>query len=159
MRIVAILMVLITLLVGVFFFYTYNGMRMEIEGVASMMTAAVDAIETYDGVRAQLANGSFYGQQFVETEFLMPDSFAFLTLTVRMRNPGILPMDWIRIEVEPDSADILQLPADRTPSLAAGTRGDFSTTLLTRTGASTLRRIIIHYYVLGTPLTVEHVMS
>lgn len=159
MRVVAIILVVVTLLAGGFFAYVYYGAHMEILGVTASVTAAADALPTYDDIRAQLANGTFLGKQYSEVEFLMPESFEFLTLTVRMSNKGAFPMDWIQIEVEPDPADVLQLYESRTPSLAQNTRADFSATLLTRRGASTSRTFTVHYYFLGYKLSVTHRMG
>lgn len=159
MRILACILVLITLLAGAFVGYCYYGAKMEIEGIAATLTPAVEAVGTYDSVRSQLANGSFLGTKYYDTEFLMPESFAFLTLTVRMSNRGMLPMDWIQIEVKPNLADALQLPAERTPSLAGNSRADFSTVILTRAGVETARKVTVKYYVLGQQFSVTYDMG
>ena len=156
MRGLACVFVVITLLVGAFFGYVYYGTQMQVVGVAASMVPAVEVEATYDDIVRKLDNGSFLGEIYAETEFLMPDSYAFLTLTVRMQNRGMFPMDYIQFSVKPDSADIVQLPADRTPSLAGNSVADFSTTLLTRTGADTSREIAITYYVLGRQFTVTY---
>ncbi len=158
MRVLAWILVLATVLVGAFFGYCYYGAQMQIEGVAAAMTPAVDALATYNELTEQIAQGTFYGGKYRDAEFIMPDGYAFLTLTVRMSNQGFLSQDWIRIEVVPDPADIVQLPESRTPTLAARTRADFSATVLTQLGASTSRKIIIHYYVLGREFSIEHQM-
>lgn len=159
MRVLACILVLVTLVVGAFFGYVYYGAQMQIEGITAQVTPATEVQATYDDILAQLDNGSFLGTKYHETEFLMPESFAFLSLTVRMQNRGMFPMDWIQIEVQPDAADILQLPADRTPTLAGSSRGDFSTTLLTRTGADQTRTVTVTYYVLGKQMSVTYQMG
>lgn len=153
MRVLACILVLITLVVGAFVGYCYYGAQMQIDGVAASLTPAAEAIGTYNDVRDKLANGTFIGTKYADAEFLMPESFAFLTLTVRMTNKGMFPMDWIELEVTPDVADILMLPAERTPSLAGSSSGDFSAILLTRTGVNTKRQVTVHYYVLGRAYT------
>ena len=150
MRILALILVLVVLLAGAFIGYCYYGAQMRIEGVGMALTPAGEAIGTYSGLLEQLENESFAGVVYHRPDFATADDFAFLTLAVRMGNRGVLPMDWIELAVQPGMADILQLPADRTPSLAPGTRGDFSTTLLTRAGADTARTITVTYYVMGT---------
>ena len=158
MRIFAGIMVFVVAVVGIFFGYCYYGAQMQIESVTAILTPAVEMADVYNDTLEALSLDAFYGEQYRESDFLMPDSYAFLTLTVRMANRGLLPQDWIRIEVRPDASDILQLPADRTPTLAAASRGDFSTTLLTRAGAATARTVIVTYYVLGHPYQVEYAM-
>lgn len=159
MRVLAIIMLVITLLAGAFLGYCTWGAQMQIQGVSVTMTPATDALGTYNDIVHQLENGSFYGTKYREVEYVMPDSFAFLTLTVRMQNRGLLPMEWIRIEVAPDAADAVQLPESRTPTLAGSTRSDFSATVLTRTGASEARALTITYYVLGQKFTVSYQMA
>lgn len=159
MRIVACVLLVITVLVGAFFGYVYYGAHMEILGVATSMVPATEVLATYEDILAQLDNGAFLGKQYHETDFLMPESFAFLTLTARLSNKGLFPMDWLQIEVEPDASDILQLYQERTPSLAGGNRADFSTTLLTRTGADASRLITVHYYFFGYKMSVSYQMG
>lgn len=160
MKVLAIVMVVIVVLVGAFFAYCYTGMQMQIVGVSASFTPATDALGTYDEVREQLETGAFLGTVYEENaEFLMPESFSFLTLTVRMTNRGVFPMDWIRIEVVPDAADIAQLATDRTPTLASGGQADFSTTLLTRAGASAARTVTVRYYALGRTMEVRYAMK
>ncbi len=158
MRVITSVLIIITLLIGAFLGYCYFGTQMKINSVMSAMTPAQEVLGTFNEVTMQVENGTFLGNRFREAEFAMPNSFSFLTLTVRMENPGFLPMDWIRISVAPDAADVLQLASPRTPSLAGNNRADFSTTILTRTGADTLRKIKVMYYVLGRPFEAEFTM-
>ncbi len=155
MRVITCVLVLITLLVGAFLGYCYYGTQMKIISVVATVTPAQEALGTFNEATQQVENGTFSGTKYREAEYAMPNSFSFLTLTVRMENPGLLPMDWIRISVVPDAADVFQLASARTPSLAGSNRADFSTTILTRTGADTLRKIKVLYYVLGRPFEAE----
>lgn len=158
MRVLAIVLLVVTLLAGAFFGYCLWGAQMQIQGVTVTVTPATEALGTYNDIVSQLENGSFYGTKYREVDYVMPESFAFLTLTVRMQNRGLLPMDWVRIEVEPDAADAVQLAESRTPTLAGSSRADFSTTVLTRTGASESRTLTVTYYVLGQKRTVSYDM-
>ena len=158
MRVLTCILVLITLLVGAFFGYCYYGAHMEIEGVSASIVPATDALGTYNEIKNQTAAGSFLGTVYREADFLMPESYSFLTLTVRMKNRGLLPQDWICIEVNPDNADIAMLYNDRTPTLSGSSRADFSATLLMREGASTSRTIAVTYYVLGVPFSTIYQM-
>lgn len=159
MRILTGILVLLTLVVGIFFGYCYTGAQMRIESTAVTVTPATEALGTYESIRDNLANGSFYGEIFYETDLIMAESFEFLTISVRMANRGLFPMEWIRIEVTPDVADVVQLPADRTPSLASNSRADFSATVLTRAGANTNRKITVTYYVLGAEMSATYTMG
>ncbi len=154
MRVFTCILLLVTLLVGAFLGYCYYGTQMKIVGVAASVTPANEALGTYNEVRQQVSDGVFLGTKYRLDEFAAAEDYEFLTLTVRMENAGFLPMDWVRIEVAPGASDVLQLAATRTPSLAGNTRSDFSTTLLTRTGGGTARKITVSYYVLGRAFSV-----
>lgn len=159
MRVLAVLMVLVVAVVGVFFWQANTGAQMRVESVRAQLLPATEAQETYDRTRAEIASGTFYGRQYQEAEFLMAESFAFLTLTVRMANDGYFPMEWIRLEVAPDASDVLMLAAERIPTLAAKSRGEFEATILTRTGADTNREVTVQYYVLGQPMQATFAMG
>ena len=158
MRVFACILLLLTLLAAAFWGYCYHGAQMVIEGVAVSLSPAVDAMGTYNQVKTQVSQGTFLGRMYREANFLMPERYTFLTLTVRMSNRGLFPQDWIRIEVAPDPADIALLFNERTPSLSGMSRGDFHATLLMDTGASTSRALSVKYYVLGQPFTVSYQM-
>ncbi len=154
MRTLAILLVFFTLLVGGFLWTAYSGTQMEILSVTASVAPAVENEDLYNETRKHIQNGTFTGTVFSDTEFIMPDGYQFVTLTVRMSNTGFFPQEWIRIEVQPGDAAIAQLPETRTPSLAARSRGEFSTTVLTRFGADTQHTVTVTYYVLGHAFSV-----
>ena len=156
MRFLAVFLVILTLLTGLFLGYCYQGTQMEIIGAAGTLTPAVEVLGTYNDVLAQLEDETFAGRRFTSSDFLMPESYAFLTLTVRMKNGGPLPMDYIEIQVVPDPSDVLQLASDHTPTLRGGDTGEMSVVVLTRTGASQERSVKVTYYVLGHPFTAEY---
>lgn len=159
MRILAGIMIVIVLLVGAFFGYAYYGAQMQIEAVYAQVTPATEALGTYNETLSQIYNGSFYGTQYREVEFAGAEEYAFLTLTVRMQNRGPFPMEYIQIAVTPGTLDIVQLPTDRTPSLAANSKADFSTVILTQAGASSNRQVTVTYYVLGQKQTATYAMT
>lgn len=159
MRVVAGVLLAIVVLVGAFLGYCYYGAQMQVQAAASTVTPATDATATYNSIVDQLAGGTFLGNAFYEAEMTGAENFQFLTITVRMQNRGLFPMDWIAIEITPNAADVAQLAPERTPSLAANSRGDFSTTILTRAGADTNRKITVTYYVLGQKLSTTYQMG
>lgn len=149
MRIIAGILLLITILVGAYIGYCYVGIAMEIESVHAVWTPVTEDMDTYEHIKQQLAEGSFSGKRYMEEPFPDAEDMSFLTITVRMRNKGLLPQDWIELHVTPKEGDIAQLPMDRTPTLAARTRSELSTTLLVRTSVDSNRNVRVTYYVLG----------
>lgn len=158
MRVVAVILVLLTLFVGVYFGYCYIGISMQIESVTAEWTNAEDAVDLYRHTLRQLEEGSFAGKRFDSSAIPGPEELAFLTLTVRMDNRGLLSQDWIEIHVTPKEGDVALLSQERTPTLAANTRADFSVTLLTKAGADEKHDIRVTYYVLGKQYEVRFSM-
>lgn len=157
MRIVASLFLLITLVVFLFFGYCYVGTEMEIVGIHPDIMPASEVPDTFHTIRHQLDINAFTGDVLYPELQLSdkPEDYAFLTLTVRMRNNGFLPQDYIRLQALNLSTDLLQLPAERTPSLNARTTADFQTTLLIPAeNATAARGMRITYYVMGKPYEV-----
>lgn len=154
MRILASIILLLTVLVLGFFGYCYFGAQMQIVGIYPTLTPATNAATTYEEIKQQIEINAFSGTSYVaEPSLTTPAEYAFLTYTVRMRNPGLLPQDYIRIEVQNLPGDLLQLAADRTPSLASHTTSDFSATILVPAGSTEAARSIrVTYYVLGRPM-------
>lgn len=159
MRVLAMILVFITMLVGAFFGYCYYGAQMQIEGVATSSVQATEAMGTLADIESHMRNGSFLGVSFREAEFTEPAQYEFQTITLRMKNRGMFPMDWIQFEVQPGVADVLQLPQERTPTLGANSTGDFSADILTLSGAETRHTVRISYYVLGRKITISYTMT
>ena len=156
MRVVAIILLFITLFVGVYFGYCYIGLAMQIESVTAEWVTVDDDMEKFVHIERQIEEGFFSGNLYAEPPLPGASEAAFLTLTVRMSNKGLLDQDWIEIHVTPREGDIALLAQERTPTLAANTRADFSVTLLTRPGAEEQRDIRISYYVLGRKYEVAY---
>lgn len=155
MRIVATIVLVITLCVLSYFGYCYYGAQMEIIEVSSLLTPAVNAPDAFAELTHELENESFLGRKFQsEPSISAPEEYAFLTLTVRLQNKGLLPQDYIEIAVQGKMGDVVQLRAERTPTLSARTRADFSATLLVPADSEPARGLRVTYYVLGRPCEV-----
>lgn len=150
MRFLACLMLVVVLAVGAFFGYCYYGAQMQVVGVGAVKTPAGDMIDAFSAMREQLSLDAFYGETFRQVEFEAPERYAFVTFNVRMKNMGIFPMEWVRIEVQPNAADILQLaPEGDAPTLARLSMGEYAATILTLAEAGTDHTFTLSYYVLG----------
>ena len=156
MRIVAVILLFATLFVGVYFGYCYIGLAMQIESVTAEWTSADGDMETYSHIERQIEEGFFSGKLYADPPLPGASEAAFLTLTVRMNNRGLLDQDWIEIHVTPKEGDIALLAQERTPTLAANTRADFSVTLLARPGLDEKRELRVSYYVLGRKYEVAY---
>jgi len=152
MRIFACIVLLITIAAIGFLAFCYFGAQMHIVAVYPTLTPAASAPEAFAELSRQLRIGAFRGALYHDVDLSNADAYVFLTLTVRMQNKGLLDQDYIQIHVQNKPTDILQLAADRTPSLAGQSSADFSATLLIPAeNADTLRSVRVTYYVLGRP--------
>lgn|GEM_PF-2993584 len=152
MRVFAVIVLLITVTAIGLIAFCYFGAQMHIVDIYPTLTPAAGAAEAFEELKRQLKIDSFLGAVYHDVDLTNAESFAFLTLTVRMQNKGLLDQDYIQIHIQNHPADILQLAADRTPSLAGLRSADFSATLLIPAeNADVSRDVRVTYYVLGRP--------
>ena len=155
MRTITGILLVAVLAVGAFFGYCWYGAQMQLVGAGTAVTPAADAGETFSSLRWQLSEGSFCGDVLRQVDLGDASEYSFVTVNVRMKNIGLFPMEWIRIEVKPVAADILQLaPEGDPPTLARMSLGEYAATFLTQ-GDGGARTYEISYYVLGRKFTKE----
>ena len=153
MRTITGILLIVVLAVGAFFGYCWYGAQMQIVGAGTAVTPAQNAAETFASLRWQLSEGSFCGDVLRQAELGDASAYSFVTVNVRMKNIGLFPMEWVRIEVKPVAADILQLaPEGDPPTLARMSLGEYAATFLTQ-GDGGARTYEISYYVLGRKFT------
>ncbi|MFR8178403.1 MAG: hypothetical protein ACLVB5_15575 [Christensenellales bacterium] len=120
--------------------------------------AAQDAADTFAALVSQLENNTFGGKIFGGTGDLRAEECAFVTYTVRLKNRGFFPAEWISMELlEPAESDVLALPDDSRHALPAGSMGDMQLTVLRRTDAQTgaARVLRVTCYVFGRKIVFD----
>ena len=147
MKAIAILMViaLVVAVCGVGYLY----MTANVSVVAVGMTATEATVQqaTFDKLKTDLAQNSLIGTSFQnDTELGEAQAYQFYTYTVRLRNFSMLTCDMVELQVTPREGDVLQMGNEQSKALSAGATGDISTTV---------RELIITYYVWGIPFTVK----
>ncbi|MBQ2992146.1 MAG: hypothetical protein IJD60_12805 [Clostridia bacterium] len=142
--------------------YAINTLSPVIEQTAVSVTPAIEAQDVYDGVMRQLMEGTFTGRVFGETGGLSAEDCSFITCTVRLRNRGFFPAEWISLEVVPQrledgsAYDVLQLDNYGAYVLGAKSRGDLAATILHAGGAQqTGRDFVVTCYVFGKQIAVQ----
>lgn len=154
MRGLAILVLLATVAGAGAVLYGMNTLTPQVEQVTVVRTPVSEAQEWFDGVMAQVEEGSFTGRQFGDVSELDAQDCAFETYTVRLVNRGFFPAEWVALDVQPASgesgADVLQLGDTGAHVLTAGSRGDISATVLTTLAqGQAQRQIKVTCYVFG----------
>lgn len=160
MKVLAILALAATVLGAGVVLYAVRTMTPQVERVQIAVTPAEQAQETFDAAIAQVQRRTFTGRVFSDAEGLDAQDCSLLTYTVRLRNGGFFPAEWITLTVEPrtegDGRDVLQLPDDGGRVLPAMSEGDLTASVL-RAGdaADTARTLHLVCYVLGQEIAFD----
>ena len=164
LRGLAIAMLLVTIAGAAAVLYGLSTMQPEVVQAVAAATPATQAQETFDSLLHQLDDGTFAGTQLSDADGLSAQACTFLTFTVRLKNRGFLPAEWISLSVEPkqdgSGRDVLQMGGDGAHVLPAGGVGDLSATVL-RTGSAddTARRLTLTCYVFGRRIDFDAQME
>ena len=150
MKGLAIVALLVTVLGAGVVLYGLQTMTPQVEQAVVAATAATDAQDVFDDALRRIENRTFTGRVIADAGDLSAQEAEFVTYTVRLRNRGFFPAEWITLTVVPGDDDILQLPDESAHVLTAGSRGDLSATILRAGGAGdTARELELVCYVLG----------
>ena len=157
MKILAIVVLLVTIAGAGVVLYGLNTLSPQVVQTSVAATPAADAENTFDSLVSQLENGTFGGKICGETGDLRMEDCTFLTYTVRLKNKGFFPAEWISPELtEAAQNDVLILPDDSRHVLAAGSMGDIQVTVLNRTNQpDTARTLRVTCYVFGQKIVFD----
>ena len=162
LRILAVAVLLATVAGACVCLYGVKMMTPQVEQITVTATPAAQVQETYDGVLAALDQEMFTGRVYTDTAGISAQDCTFLTYTVRLKNRGFFPAEWISLTVIPreegadGSRDILMLPADSARVLGAGAMGDLAATVLTVGGQGETRRVLeVSCYVFGRKVAFQ----
>lgn len=162
MRVLAIAALIVTIIGAGGVLYVMNTLSPVVEMAAVTATPAVQAQEIFDSVMQQVRDETFTGRVFENAVGLSPDNCTFLTYTVRLKNRGVFPAEWVSLDMHPVSNasgttfDALQLDNSGGNVLLSGSVGDVNATLLHVGDASEMQRdYTVTCYVLGQKITLE----
>lgn len=159
-RILAIAALLATIAGACAVLYGVNTLVPEVVQVTVTATPAAQVRDTFDAIMAQTKAGTFAGRMLLGGEDIAAEDAAFLTYTVRLKNRGFFPAEWIslqapaREDVNAGTHDILQTDQYGANVLAAGSEGDIAATVLTTIDAANTYTVLEgSCYVLGEKKT------
>lgn len=163
LKILAIVVLVVTIAGAGAVLYGMTMLEPQVEHVSVVATPATEAQATFDALTQQVSLGTFAGTQYTDAAGLRAEDCTFLTYTVRLKNRGFFPAEWIMLEVEPWSLDgsgydMLQLADERAHVLPASSEGDLSATILRAGDASyTARnlRVVCHVFGQKVEFTVQ----
>lgn len=156
MKVLAIAVLIVTIIGAGAVLYGINTLSPVVEQASVLTTPAAQAQDVFDSVVAQVGSGTFTGRVFEDVHGLSAQDCTFLTYTVRLANKGFFPAEWIALDVQPVSGDVLQLDNYQANVLASGSQGDIAATILhTGDAANTQRAFTVSCYVFGKKITLQ----
>ena len=160
MKVLAIAALLVTIAGAAAVLYGVNTLAPVIEQVNAAVTPALQAQEVFDAALTQVRDGTFTGRLYGETDGLTAQGCSFVTYSVRLKNRGFFPAEWISLIIRPvkeaGGYDVLQLDNSGGNVLASGSEGDMAATILVAGDtASTQRQFDMVCYVLGRKIQLS----
>ncbi len=159
LNILAIVILAVTVIGAATVLYGMNALEPQVISAVSTVTPAANAQAAFDQALSDAARGVFAGEVFADPLALKAGDCWFVTYTVRLKNRGFFPAEWIALKVQPVSSeagqDILVLENAGANVLPAGTEGDMAVTLLTTISDPQPNRTLeLTCYVFGRKQTV-----
>ena len=160
LKVLAIVALIVTIAGAGAVLYGISMFAPQAVSVAAVVTPAAQVPDVFADTMGKVQSGTFSGTQFADAGGLSVQEASFITYTVRVKNRGFFPAEWITLQVEPwnlDGAgyDVLQLPDGRAQVLPAFSEGDLSATILRAGDAGqTARNLRIVCYVFGQKVEV-----
>ena len=156
MKILAIGVLIVTIAGAGVVLYGIRTLAPVVAQVQVTVTPAQEAQDIFDGVLAQVSDGTFTGRVFSASAAPEAEDCAFVTYTVRLANRGFFPAEWVSLDMHPIEGDLLQLDNVQANVLAGGSQGDIAVTILhAGDGAQTQRGYTIQCYVFGRKITLQ----
>jgi hypothetical protein len=136
--------------------YGAYGLRVQPGTMSVAVTPAAQAIEQFEALRASVDEGSFTGRVFVGEALSNPEEYVFVTYTLRVKNVGFIPAEWIELAVTPAGGDVLELDRDGAQALSAMSEGDLKAVVLQKgDGSDAQRAAQVTYYAFGRPYVID----
>ena len=156
MRVFTWILLIITVLALAVFGYGYYGLRVQTGEMSAVVTPAANALEQFEALRAQMDNESLTGRVYRKEALGNPEDYVFVTYTVRVKNVGLIPAEWIELVITPGESDILEVDIADAQVLGAMREGDLKTVILQKgDGSDTARAAQVQYYAFGSPYAVN----
>jgi len=126
--------------------------------VTALECVAVDAVnqlEAFEALRAQLASDTFTGTRFTRDLPEKPEDYLFYTYTVRADNRAMLPAELLELQVTPMAGDVLQIGDLEPHDLPSGQSASLTATILSPREGHNVRELTVTYYIWGIPFSVR----
>lgn len=155
MRVFTWILVVVTAIALGLFGYGYYGLTVHTGELTAVVTPAVNAVEQFEALRADMDNDSLTGRVYRKEALGNPEEYVFVTYTLRVKNVGFIPAEWIELVITPGNGDLLEVPTSGAQVLGAGREGDLKTVVLQKgDGSDSSRSAQVRYYAFGRAYAV-----
>jgi len=147
MRAAALALLLITVCVGLLIAYSLYAAELRVTQAEVRVVPAEDMITQFQALNRAVRERALLGKQFQEGPIDNPAAYEFHLYTVRLRNNGLIPADWVRLDVQPEPGDVLQSEGEDAGRLPAMGEGEFQAVVLARRDAGAARQLSLTYFI------------
>ena len=152
MKKLAIFLTVVTAIALILVFYQLYASNLRLEVTRVDITPASQRADAFGGLLTAARRGDLEHSLYRADIPDDPAQCVLVTITLSLRNHGLLPAEWIDVEVEPMPGDYLRVP-NASIDLRALRYTDLSIVLLSGLeSAGEPRPLHITYYVLGRPM-------
>ena len=156
MRVLTWILIAVTVIALGLFGYGYYGLTVHTGEMTAVVTPAVHATEQFEALRADMDNDSLTGRVYRKEALGNPEDYVFVTYSLRVKNVGFIPAEWIELVISPGDGDILEVPASGAQVLGAMNEGDLKTVVLQKgDGSDNARSAQVRYYAFGRAYAVS----
>ena len=128
--------------------------ELKVAPVGGLVESAADRASAFESISQSTEIGSADLVLFQDSIDYGPEQYVFVTYTLRIRNMNILPAEWLQIDIQPQTGDVLMVKAT-VEDVPGFSEQLVSVVLLTdRTTASYARAATLSYYVYGREYSV-----
>lgn len=158
MRVAAWTLLVIAICVGLLIAYSLYGAELRVEQAQVRVVPADDMITQFQSLHRAVQERALLGKQFEEGPTDDPDAYEFHVYTVRIRNDGLIPADWVRLDVQPEPGTVLQSDSESVSQLPSLGSGEIQLVVLARRGSSTASRLSLTYFIWSRSYNVSVAM-
>jgi len=147
MRALAWILLIVTICVGLLIAYTLYAAELKVELAEVRVVPAGGMVTEFQSLHRAVQERALLGKQFEEGPADDPGAYDFHLYTVRLRNNGLVPADWVRLDVRPEPGAVLQSDSESAGEIPAMSAGEIQLVVLARRGASAARQLSLTYFI------------
>lgn len=154
-RVVAWILVVVVVALAAFFGYSFYAAELKVTMSGVQVVPATERMEEFSALRLAVEEQTLRGTLFQQMTLGDAEEYEFHVYTADVRNNGFFQADWVRLDVQPDPSDVLQLDQENAGMLVGMTTGSMQVTVLAARGSATARQFTLTYFILGSPYSVS----